>query len=696
MTLSTISEQFKILAEHLPTFKIRPGQQQMSEFITQRLQSDGPKVAIIEAPTGVGKTLAYLLGVLAIAKKEKKTLVVSTATVNLQQQLLTNDLPLIASALAPSLRYVEAKGRRRYLCPSLLTQRYQQQQQLTLLKKSDNTTVEQVITTLYERWQQDWCGDKDLLDTKLPDSVWHTISTDSEGCGGKQCRDYHHCPYYRVKEAMSAADVIVANHDVVLSDADLGGGLVLPEPESAIFVFDEAHQLPKKAIDHAAKVIDFEDLLPIIELAESLLKPLKKLLSYRGDEFTGTMMTVQHNLSGLHQILQQMRLCICHDQQVIEWSQHQKKEYRLFWQQNLVIALIEPCQALLQYSQPIYQHFATMIKWIKSGVENTDITAKSAERILPQAGTVQNKVGYIIDFCNLFLSEPSQDQPPNVRWLSCHMADKSQPILHVSPMSAAAFLSEQLWQRSYASVITSATLRGMGLFQRFRTECGLQQFGQEYFLAVSSPFDYQKKAQLHLPKMRYLPQLEQQQWQQELVTRLQQDINIHEATLVLFTARKVMEYVYQQLPMLQQYIIWQQRGVAIKGMIQEHKLRIEAGQGSILFGLDSFAEGVDLPGKFCQHVIITKLPFPVFTQPVEQAKQEWIIKQGGDPFQLLSLPMTSMKLIQACGRLLRTESDSGRITLLDARVKKQRYGRQLLQALPQYQIEHSPSLSETE
>jgi ATP-dependent DNA helicase DinG len=123
-----------------------------------------------------------------------------------------------------------------------------------------------------------------------------------------------------------------------------------------------------------------------------------------------------------------------------------------------------------------------------------------------------------------------------------------------------------------------------------------------------------------------------------------------------------------------------------KNMVIEHINRIKQGQGSIIFGMDRFAEGVDLPGNLCSHVIITKLPFPVFTRPIEQAKQEWILRSGGQPFIALSLPAVSMKLIQACGRLLRKETDSGRITILDRRLLTKGYGKQLLSHLPNYRL----------
>jgi ATP-dependent DNA helicase DinG len=235
--------------------------------------------------------------------------------------------------------------------------------------------------------------------------------------------------------------------------------------------------------------------------------------------------------------------------------------------------------------------------------------------------------------------------------------------------------------------MTSATLRGMGLFQRFRMDAGLYRFDASHFLAVKSPFDYANQASLFLPEMKALPNDNFPLWQQEVGHRLVELINPQEATLVLFTAKQVMDTVYQRLPnQLRDKVLLQGDVMSPKNMVIEHKRRIANGEGSIIFGMDRFAEGVDLPGDLCSHVIITKLPFPVFTRPIEQAKQEWILKSGGQPFVSLSLPAVSIRLIQACGRLLRKETDSGRITILDRRLLTKGYGKQLLAHLPDYRV----------
>jgi ATP-dependent DNA helicase DinG len=343
---------------------------------------------------------------------------------------------------------------------------------------------------------------------------------------------------------------------------------------------------------------------------------------------------------------------------------------------------------LLQRANNIYKHYSLIAKWIKEGLEKTLLSNKVGEALLPQVGAVQNIFGYLIDFMGLFLEPDQAERPPNVRWLSVETFAKQKTlVIHAGPMTAAYFLDRSLWMRAYGVVLTSATLRGMGLFHRFRMDCGLQRFDEQHFLAVPSPFNYNDQATLNLPAMQYLPNEQHKEWRGEVVSKLAEIIDTSEATLVLFTSRQVMEDVYRQLPAeLAALVLIQGDTLSPKNMVLRHIRQIEAGHGSIIFGMDRFAEGIDLPGSLCTHVIITKLPFPVFTRPIEQAKQEWIIRRGGQPFTALSLPAVSVKLIQACGRLLRKETDSGRITILDRRLLTKGYGKQLLQHLPDYRL----------
>ena len=686
---------FQRIEQALPDFKSRPQQQQMSEFIAACMQKPAQRrIAVVEAPTGVGKTLAYLSGAIEAAMNNKKMLVISTATVNLQQQLIQKDLPQFSAALEQPIRFVQVKGRRRYLCPSKLSQLATSPEQQELDMDVDDK-YKQVLHKAHAKqmlseWEHErWDGDRDSRRDKVEPDLWSQVSTDSEGCAGKSCSYYLRCPYYKLRREMVSAQVIVANHDLILSDADLGGGLVLPNPEEVLFVFDEAHNLPRKALDHAAKALNFIQLYQTTETADSVLKKIPSALAFRQHDFGYMLSELRRDLPAVISLLQQLETILHSDGLVHDLVEKRINEPRIFWNSPLVNALLIPCQNLLQRANTIYKHYSVLAKWIKEGLEKTQLSNKVGEALLPQVGTVQNIFGYLIDFMGLFLEPDQVDRPPNVRWLSLETFAKQETlVIHAGPMTAAYFLDRSLWNRAYGVVLTSATLRGMGLFHRFRMDCGLHRFDEQHFLAVPSPFKYSAQATLNLPAMQYLPNEQQQKWRQEVVKQLVNIIDVNEATLVLFTSREVMEAVYKQLPQqLTAKILIQGDSLSPKNMVLRHIRQIEAGQGSIIFGMDRFAEGVDLPGNLCTHVVITKLPFPVFTRPIEQAKQEWIIRKGGQPFTALSLPAVSVKLIQACGRLLRKETDTGRITILDRRLLTKGYGKQLLEHLPDYRLE---------
>ena len=207
-------------------------------------------------------------------------------------------------------------------------------------------------------------------------------------------------------------------------------------------------------------------------------------------------------------------------------------------------------------------------------------------------------------------------------------------------------------------------------------------------LAVASPFDF-SQSQVCVPKEAVEPGPEAV-FVENLIIGLEAQLNPDEASLVLFTSRKVMQLVFEGMQDHWQDVILQQGESSKQRLLNQHKQRIDDGEGSVLFGLASFAEGIDLPGDYLTHVVITRLPFTVPDRPVPAALAEWIEKSGGNSFMQLSVPEASVRLVQATGRLLRKEDDKGRITILDKRIVSKRYGQQLIQSLPPYEQKFAP------
>jgi ATP-dependent DNA helicase DinG len=253
--------------------------------------------------------------------------------------------------------------------------------------------------------------------------------------------------------------------------------------------------------------------------------------------------------------------------------------------------------------------------------------------------------------------------------------------INASPIRAAEILTDRLWGSCFAAVVTSATLKSLGNFNSLQRETGVPD--SAHFLAVAGAFDYANAAILKVPTDA-VEGNDVSAHTQYMVDNLSAMIDKNSGTLVLFSSKRQMDQVYDQLSndMVRRILI--QGQYSNREMIRLHKERIDQGKTSILFGLASFAEGVDLPGDYCRHVIIAKLPFAVPNDPLQEALAEWIELQGGNSFFDIALPLASLRLIQASGRLLRTESDTGIVSILDKRVLTKRYGIQLLNALPPF------------
>jgi ATP-dependent DNA helicase DinG len=222
----------------------------------------------------------------------------------------------------------------------------------------------------------------------------------------------------------------------------------------------------------------------------------------------------------------------------------------------------------------------------------------------------------------------------------------------------------------------------LGKFDHLKYKAGLPD--KSVFHRVPSPFDFAKVGVLRVPPMRSMPN-QAQLHTDEIIDHLEDWIEGHNAVLVLFSSRKQMNDVYFGVDRALRERILTQDEMGKQELIQKHKQRIDGGQQSILFGLASLAEGIDLPGDYLTHVVIAKIPFAVPNDPLEQSIAEWMEARGRNPFMEISVPEASLRLIQACGRLIRTEQDKGQITILDQRLIAKRYGQLLLDALPPYQ-----------
>lgn len=676
--------------------KARAAQKQMIAEIARTLAGIGVgeqgerlgerHVSVIEAGTGTGKTISYLLATLPVARARKKRIVLSTATVSLQEQLVNKDLPEVIHHAGLDVRFQLAKGRGRYLCINKIEQHLDRQGELGQIALYEDE-LSQVLDAhtlatyrdLIDRFASGgWDGDRDNLPDAMDDSLWRPLTSDHMQCSNRRCLNFSACPFYRARDQLDSVELVVANHDLVLADLALGGGAILPDPKDTLYVFDEGHHLPDKASGHFAFSMRLGSSQ---KLCQSLPKRLHALL----DE-AGAAVALQDPIERMANPLREMGEVL--DQlspqlQALLDGEDRGQRVR-FAGGRVPESLSILCRDLTHVGERVQQHMEQLVSVLREAMEGdiAEIDRSLAERWYPQLGLLWGRVQQISWLARSYATADPEGRTPTARWLSRIENEMSTDIeLRSAPVSAADTLREHLWEVCFGAVVTSATLTALGRFDRLLEQLGLP--ADTACVRLESPFDHYAMGTLQIPAMRSDPG-DQQAHTDEISAYLTEQLARIGAALVLFSSWRQMLATLERQPESIKNRILAQGDHSRQEILRLHRERIDAGQPSVIFGLASFAEGVDLPGGYLTDVIITKLPFGVPDDPVDATMAEWIEQQGGNAFSDWAVPAASMRLTQAVGRLLRTEQDSGRVVLLDRRVVTRRYGRLLLDSLPPF------------
>ncbi len=684
--------------------KARYGQKMMIAEVARTLasiQSDcegfregGGHICVTEAGTGTGKTMAYLLASVPIAQSRKKKVVVSTATVALQEQLILKDLPQLATEAGVSLTYGLAKGRGRYFCISNAEKVLESQNELGQIalyedeaaQKLDSGDVEEIKSLLSLYASGEWDGDRDGLKNTVADPVWQLATSDHIRCTNRRCSHFSNCPFFQSRQELDKWDLIVANHDLVLADLSLGGGAILPAPEDTIYIFDEGHHLATKTTGHFAYSMRLKSSLRWLSTATRTLNKLLNdaakhiVLTTYIDKLATPFSDMEQGIEELQGLLNQL---------LQDKLQGPSDRYR-FAQGIIPEAVQLICQNLSHAAERIVLKLEQILDLLKEAMDGelADLPRDVGERWYPQIGMLHSRIQSMYGLTKSYVLSDQQGALPVARWIvKVDGSDGIDLSCHSSPVSAAETLEEHLWKQCYGAVVTSATLTALGRFDRLYSDLGIPP--DSPCAVFPSPFDFANAAELWVPAMRTDPG-NPDAHNQEISEILCDTLPAEKATLVLFSSWRQMRYVLSAMPanMVADTILVQ-GDLAKHEILRQHRERIDNDKPSVIFGLASFAEGVDLPGKYLTHVVITKLPFGVPDDPVDATYSEWIESQGRNPFAEWVIPMASMRLTQATGRLLRTENDRGKITLLDRRFITRRYGKQLLAALPPYKRKFS-------
>lgn len=692
---STFLERKELQARYGQRLMVAEVARTLASFATAESTPEDA-LAAIEAGTGTGKTVAYSIAAIVLAQKADKQLVISTATVALQEQIVNKDLPDLLLNSGLKFSFALAKGRGRYLCLTKLDSLLQNQQRESAtaeLFAEEGFSIDvskddlQLFTDMMNRYGSGrWDGDRDNWKQVIEDQTWSMLTTDHIQCAGRRCSQYQNCAFYKAREGLDETDVIVTNHDMVLADLALGGGMVLPDPGDTFYIFDEGHHLPEKAINHFAHFTRLRSTKSwLVQTDKALTKLLKQNPTLSG-EFASQLEQVPEQLKQLQE-QQQMIANALEQQAEFDFSRQERFEKpRYRFEHGVVPEPLREMALVLKASfLQLTDRLSRLHDLLKKALEDDlklGVDRSVIEQLQPFFGRLYARSEANLGLWTVFSAQDDAKAVPTARWLALVEQGSELDIeVCASPILASGTLRNNLWQRAAAVVLTSATLTALGSFERFRMRSGLPEGART--LSVPSPFNYAEAGVLRVPNLG-VDTRDADAHSQAIAAQLPQLLDGSQGSLVLFSSRRQMQDVFELLDADWRERILMQGRLSRQETVEQHRRQVDAGQPSVLFGLASFAEGIDLPGAYCEHVVIAKIPFSVPDAPVEAALAEWIEQRGGNAFMQISVPDASVRLIQACGRLLRSEQDRGQVTIMDRRLVTQRYGRALMDALPPF------------
>ena len=695
-----IREAYTAIIDH-KSLTPRWGQRQMIAEIANTLSripsadglgSGSPAVCVIEAGTGTGKTIAYAVAAIPMAQALNKRLVVATATIALQEQFVNKDLPDIRDSSGLEFSFALAKGRRRYVCLSkldrLMAQGQGESDLLPLYPDEVDAPMQSEALPVYNAMldalgRGQWDGDRDNWPDNIAEDVWYGATTDHSQCSGRRCPNISQCSFYRARDELQSADIIVTNHDLTLADLALGGGAILSPPEDSIYVFDEGHHLPDKALSHFASFCRLHTTVQWLRESEKLLQqaaPALGVLEQLQRPLQSLPLTMSEAADSL-QVAEQL-VATLFEQADVDDS---RDDQQLRLEHGRVPAnLIPVATTICAQFDKLVTGLSRMEVDLEEALEDdfAGLDKADIETWHINIGGMLGRAEGALALWREYAVTGEGETPPKARWITLlNSGNQFGFELRCSPVLAADILQDCLWSRAAGVVVTSATITALNSFERFMLHSGAPRDGT--YKVVASPFDY-ASATFCVPAMDCDPG-DAQAHTEALIELLPQLLDPQEGSLVLFSSRRQMLEVYQGLSGDFGERILMQGDYSKQEILRRHRECIDSGRGSVIFGLASFAEGVDLPGDYCRHVVIAKIPFAVPDSPLEAALAEWVEAQGRNAFMEISVPDAALRLVQASGRLLRTETDTGRVTLMDRRILTRRYGSAILNSLPPFQ-----------
>jgi len=673
-TIDTVFGTGGSLANVIAGYESRSQQVEMASQIAESFEQN--RHLIVEAGTGIGKSLAYLVPAILWATQNQQRVVISTNTLNLQDQILSNDIPLLKKALATPFDAVVLKGRSNYLCPSRLSD---------MRRRQPGSADElRVLAKILVWLTQGGSGEKSELNLRafVEQSVWQRLSAAEENCTLERCEaaTQGKCPFYRARKAAEAANVIVVNHALLLADAVSEDHII---PDYQQLVIDEAHHLEDAVTNSLSVRIDESAfkyrLAHLAGNRHSLLAELisnlqvhvpptenKRLIAFLED-FRRAAMAVDTHLTNL-------------------FSTFRNLAYKPDADNTILLRLTPDVRrkaefATLQNQWNIVKEFLTAIT---DGLQRL-IPALNRLRKYPipnladDISSMDAFSHYFVDLLNTleaFILKPDDN---TIYWI--HLNQSYGVSINTAPLQVGKFVDEYIWSTKRSVILTSATLQTTGSFDYIQETLSAENVET---LALNSPFNYRQSTLVFIPND--MPDPNERGRYQQAVERALVEVAaaLDGRTLALFTSYTQLTQTAQAIRprlALGDITVYDQLDTSNRQALLES---FKTTDKAILLGTKSFWEGIDIPGAALSALALTKLPFPIPTDPIIAARSETFT----DAFKDYTLPETILRFRQGFGRLIRNQSDRGVVVILDKRVMSKSYGKDFLDSLPDCTIQY--------